>query len=405
MDANKTVRAAFERQVTVSSAVDNNTAGTLRYALTNAQDYDVIDVAPSVTSITLGSALPAISKRVTINGNGLTIGGNNAYRILLVNSTGIVSINRVHFTNGNSGNANGGAIYSSGSALMLHSCIFRNNKTSATYYGGAIFNIGTLAVSGCTFYGNTANTGGAIYHYGSIATLTGNIFFGNTATYGNAVYQSSGTVTSGGYNVSDMATGTSATTGSGFTFATGDVQTSSLPVSTVSFRVVEGSVADGRLPATLPAGYPSVDFYGAAIAAGGAAGAVQQVLTGYLLDVAALGSGTVAPSPTPDADGMYAANATVTLTATPGDAAVTLSYWTVDGLRVEPAGSTLQVVMNGNKAVRAVFERHVTVSSAADNNTAGTLRYALTNAQDYDAIDVAPSVTSITLGSALPIIT
>jgi hypothetical protein len=135
-----------------------------------------------------------------------------------------------------------------------------------------------LTVRGCTFYGNVAQRGGAIYRVTSgDVTLTGNLFIGNTAKSdadGHVVY---GTTTSGGYNVSDNAAGND-TAGNGSGYKTGTDDTFSIgssPVSPGSFKPFSESAAAGKLPDTLPEGYPELDFYGQTIPAGGAAGAVK----------------------------------------------------------------------------------------------------------------------------------
>jgi hypothetical protein len=93
-----------------------------------------------------------------------------------------------------------------------------------------------------------------------------------------------GTASSGGYNVSDMASGTGST-GSGWTFAAGDTQVTMLPIiSATSFKPITGSAGEAVriVPvSTLPAGFPATDFYGntrSSYVSGGntAAGAVAE---------------------------------------------------------------------------------------------------------------------------------
>jgi hypothetical protein len=117
-----------------------------------------------------------------------------------------------------------------------------------------------------------------VYVYSGTVTLTGNLFYGNTATNsGTVVYRYSGTVTSGGYNVVDVALGTSASQ-SGFAAATGDtifsaLSISGVPVSPTTFNPVSG--LRSVLPAPPPAGFPAVDFYGNTRTFPGAPGAVR----------------------------------------------------------------------------------------------------------------------------------
>ena len=75
----------------------------------------------------------------------------------------------------------------------------------ATTLGGAIFNLGTANVTNSTFSGNQGS-GGSIWNQGtnsSITTLTNSVFAG--ATSGECV-NASGSITNGGYNISDDAT-------------------------------------------------------------------------------------------------------------------------------------------------------------------------------------------------------
>jgi predicted outer membrane repeat protein len=284
------IQALFSRLVTVNSSTDGTgsatTPGTLRYALANAADGDIIAIDNSLTghTIALASGLPEITKDIVIEGNGITLSGASITpdyysNILRLGSTAEVTIRRVHFKDGKTTDY-GGAIYKSGNALVvLESCIFSGNQASS---GGAIYNTGQLIVRACTFYGNTAiSLAGAIYN--GTVTLTGNLFYGNgsTAPYGNVVYVSSGTVTSGGYNVSDYASGTNSPTGSGWTFVTGDTQVTTPTVDTTSFKPLSASLSTLQIVPTSLADYPATDFYGnarSAYAGGGftAAGAVAE---------------------------------------------------------------------------------------------------------------------------------
>jgi uncharacterized repeat protein (TIGR02543 family) len=247
-------------------------AGSLSQIISNAADGDTIRFAGSMAgkTITLASAID-ISKNITIEGNGVIISGNNADRILYINSGYIVNVSRVHFKNGynyysSSSSAYGGAIYNNSSILNLQSCIFSSNKVSSYYsnnYGGAISNSnGTLNVTGCTFYNNSAaDYGAAIYNSGGILYLTGNLFHSNTSGSHSVVYNGSGTVTSGGYNVSDKAGGSNS---SGFTFTTGDKQVTTVPINPTTFIPTSSGATDLNI---VPAGlsdFPKTDFYGTA---------------------------------------------------------------------------------------------------------------------------------------------
>jgi hypothetical protein len=200
--------------VSVTSSADSTAAattpGTLRYALTNAQDGDVISIASGLT-IQLTDALPQITKSITIEGNGLTLtraaswtSTGDTSQLLLINSnTAVVNISRVWFKDGRATDR-GAAIYIIYGTLTLESCIFSGNQTPDTYAsGGAICKTnGTLTVKGCTFYQNSARSGGAIMNFGGTLTLTGNLFYGNAPN--NSVVYSNQMAASGGHNVVDF---------------------------------------------------------------------------------------------------------------------------------------------------------------------------------------------------------
>ena len=73
----------------------------------------------------------------------------------------------------------GGAIYNIGN-VNLTNCNFTEN--SATNHGGAIYNDATVNLTGCTFTGNTAGiTGSAIYgHVYSTLNVSYSVFYNNT---------------------------------------------------------------------------------------------------------------------------------------------------------------------------------------------------------------------------------
>ncbi|AEF80151.1 beta strand repeat-containing protein [Leadbettera azotonutricia] len=400
------VRAVFYNEVT--SAADGSGTGTLRAALTNVSDGGTIRVTlPAGSVINLTSVLPSIAKSITIEGNGIILDGSgiaetgNYSQLLNTGSSAGVVIKRVHFRN-RTNSVYGAAIRNSGN-LTLQSCIFSGNKTTASNaYGGAVYhhNGGALTVQGCTFYNNTSGySGGAIYSSSGTLTFTGNIFYGNTASYGPIV--GGGTVTSGGFNMTDKPDGTESSQ-SGWNFTSGDTQVSSIPFGPVSFKLKTGIPA---VITTRPEDYPETDFYGDPIpASNAAAGAVQAVSTGYYLDYGVSGSGTVSVTAgSVNTDGFYDFGASVTLEATEGSK--TFLYWTLNGtqLPTQPTPKQYTLTISGDTVVRAVFGSEVT--NAADTGT-GTLRTALTNASDGDTIKVMlPTGNVINLATVLPQIT
>jgi len=403
---------------------DDSGAGSLRQAISDAQDGGMIIIDRNVATIALAASL-SINKSLIIEGNSATITRNASWitedttsQLLRFTTSVTVSISRVHFKDGKA-TSNGAAIFNNGGTVTLESCIFSGNQTSGgSSNGGAInsINSSSMGIKGCTFFGNTTGQyGGAIYINGNSSTLTlvGNLFYGNTARLSySAVYNNNGTVTSNGYNVVNVALGTGSTQ-SGFTAADNETDTGSiniLPVSPVSFRLLSDSPA-AEVITSLPADYPAFDFYGNNISASAAAGAVQSVAgTGYYLELSVNNSdrGSINVDPQPDVDGLV--SDTVTITATPAGV-YSFAYWLVDGVK-NNSPNPLSLDITAHTTVQAVFVRVIAVTLLTDNisgnGTEGDLRYAVNNAESGDIIrftEVTAGTSVVKLVRALPGIT
>ena len=378
----------------------NNTGeGSLRQAITDAPANSTIYIQEGLGTITLSSQL-SINKNLVIEGKGITLTQTGSSGLLSIGNGYTVNISRVWFKNGRT--SNGGAIYTSGSsvALTVESCIFSDNQASSS--GGAIYNSGTTTVKGCTFYGNTASTyGGAIYNSGTL-TLTGNLFYGNTSGSYPVVYPG-GTRTSGGYNVVDVALGTGSTQAAGFTAATRDTSIgtnfSNVPVSGKTFKLLSNTGNPIKIITSLPAGYPTTDFYGNTISNGAgmaaAAGAVQDnAAAGYYVEYSRNNdlAGDINFSPEdPNEDDLVSSGTTLAAAA---KGVYSFEYWLVNGVK----NDTVTITITGHTKAVAVFTRAVLVTNPADTNTPGTLRYALSNAQNGDVISInLPEPNTITL--------
>lgn len=79
----------------------------------------------------------------------------------------------------------GGAIRHRGSGggfIQIINCVFENNSTSQTTPGGAIRSVGGRSlIDRCTFTGNSAAAGGAIWYQSSQAVVVNSVFSGNEA--------------------------------------------------------------------------------------------------------------------------------------------------------------------------------------------------------------------------------
>jgi predicted outer membrane repeat protein len=290
VSAYKTVRAVFHK---LTNTLDSG-PGSLRETLAGVEVGDVIFL-PEGGTITLSTTpLPDITRSIVIEGNGATLTQNGftpgeASQLLrisynYIDPAPVVRISRLHFKGARvtDSAAKGGAIYNNRGILTLESCIFSDNQVGSTgaVQGGAIYNTGngsSLTVSGCTFYGNivtgsSSASGGAIYTNGGSLTLTGNIFQENTASRSSVIGGNTG-ITSKGYNVSDKATGTDNTTGSGWTFVTGDKTLADITFD-AGFRPSSASNGLPVFDAASLTGFPALYFDGTSRGASSAPGAM-----------------------------------------------------------------------------------------------------------------------------------
>jgi len=261
--------------------------GSLRHAISNVVSGSTILIESGVGTIQLKASL-TITKSLTIEGNGTTITLDPSFTTPpggLISPFGYdsdvtVTIKRVHFKD-IKGPGSAIAVIASSEFLTfvnLESCIFSGNQ-SDSLGGSIIVYSGYLNVKGCTFYGNSSGSGGAICGFTtSNITLTGNLFYRNGASTTGPVIDSSGTLTSYGYNVVDVPLGTGSSQ-SGWVAHSTDKTISflNIPISNENFKLISTNGARNVITSR-PAGYPTVDFYGDPIpATNAAAGAVQAV--------------------------------------------------------------------------------------------------------------------------------
>ncbi len=195
--------AASAATIIVNSVGDNTFAGdrqcTLREAVAN------VNVAADTTSgdcvagtgsgdairfnhISLGyfttitlttSAELAITKDVTISGPAdthLVIDGNNHSTRIFNLKAGTVVFSNLAIQNGGvvdqtDGDGGGGLAIAAEATITLNKCTFSGNFVPYGHKGGAIANMGTMAVTGCTLKDNSGSGGGAVFN-GGAATLT-----------------------------------------------------------------------------------------------------------------------------------------------------------------------------------------------------------------------------------------
>ncbi len=127
-----------------------------------------------------------INNQITINGNGFTLNGMNASRILYNNAEGLI-LKNIIFRDAyysDFSNSEGGAVFSTKS-FTVQNCTFINGHSDC---GGAICSYGDLTVSDSLFIDNSPfySSGGAICTYRNLTVLNSN-FYNNTADWGAAL--------------------------------------------------------------------------------------------------------------------------------------------------------------------------------------------------------------------------
>jgi hypothetical protein len=205
--------------------------GSLRYAIGSANKGDTIMfLLRAGSTITLASPISLLGTTLTIAGPGaskLTISGNHAHELFA--NTAILTISGVTLTAGNApfGGNPGGAIHNVGELTLANDVVGNNTSaaalkrrspafagfvhlhphcTTTTAEAGAIYNNGTLVITGTTFTGNVVPSdpvncivgqGGAIFNdtNGTLSS-TGDTYANNAAQAGGAILtQSVGQVT------------------------------------------------------------------------------------------------------------------------------------------------------------------------------------------------------------------
>jgi len=158
------------------------------------------DGALTVTNSTFTNNNSANSTGAILNDGTLTITnstftGNTSRFGDAIDSSGTLTITNSTFFN--NGGTRGGVIGNNGTAVVTNSTFFQN--TCGMGGGGAINNVGTLTVTSSTFSENSC-AGGVIGILNSgAASLKSTILAGSLAPALNC----SGTISDGGYNISD----------------------------------------------------------------------------------------------------------------------------------------------------------------------------------------------------------
>jgi CSLREA domain-containing protein len=168
---------------------------TLREALNAANILAGANTITFASNYTIGlsSGLPVLTGELTIDGSGhnITVSGNPAAGVFVVQSGAVVTMNRLNIINGHA--YYGGGVYNDGT-LAVNNSIISGNSAQAT--GGGIYNNGPLTISNSTISGNTATGGSGIINFSTLSinqsTLSGN----SASTQGGGIYNSNGSTLS-----------------------------------------------------------------------------------------------------------------------------------------------------------------------------------------------------------------
>lgn len=237
---------------TVTNLLDSGT-GSLRQAVIDTAPGGTVDFQAGLSGfINLASEI-TVNKPMTIAGpgpNAITLNGDNAVRILLVDDTlntpANVSVAGLRFLNGKDAVNFGGAIRNLEN-LTVSNCVFVDNVSAgggAIHVGGAAIG-GTLNVSNSVFSGNTATSAGGAIFVGGSATIANCTFEGNHSDASGGALQDNSVESSITITASSFTNNTAATQG-GAIFSSGTLNVPSNATQT-SFSTNTATTDGGAL--------------------------------------------------------------------------------------------------------------------------------------------------------------
>ena len=184
--------------VTVTSLTDDNTSGTLRWAMDIANtdpNINEINFGKGLTgTITLTSNLPNVSSNLTISGTGannIIISGDNQFKMFVVNTGFVLDISGFTLTSSASGPTSSGNIFHVSRSTINASDIVFTGITNSTPFVSRE-GTSTLNISNSTFSNNSATlfrsdhgstpntTSDTESDYTNRITVTGSTFSSNT---------------------------------------------------------------------------------------------------------------------------------------------------------------------------------------------------------------------------------
>ena len=172
------------------TTVNDDGDGSLRKAIADAADDDLIQFDPAIAgqTILLTSGELVVLKRISVTGpqdKGITISGADVSRVFHVDPAGSLTLTNATITRGYTTEL-GGGIKNEGTLVLDHSTLTGNRADLGT--GGAVTNEeGTLTISNSTISGNEATAGAGVYTFDGATTLVNTTVAGNVAANSSAV--------------------------------------------------------------------------------------------------------------------------------------------------------------------------------------------------------------------------
>ena len=193
------------------------TADDLKEALANSEEGDILYLKGNIelTGSTTSTYQFAISKSVTIEGNGYAIDGGGAFSLFQVTGGADLTLRNLTLRNAyrNVKDSSGAcAVVVTSGGVTMENCVLTGNKSVYSKYSGFIVYVASsqkLTMKNCTVMGNeNKNSNYAAFYIGrgTSGIIANTVFGGNTSTYSNKynfdVYFSSGgtNIVDGGYN-------------------------------------------------------------------------------------------------------------------------------------------------------------------------------------------------------------
>ncbi len=182
--------------LTVTSLLDDGSAGTLRAQVAAAAAGDTIDFAPELAgrSITLSQGQVVINKDLTVQGPGadqLTVRGSGA-RIFNVEGPGTLDVTLSGLTLADGNATGGGAVRNDNENLTIHNAVLSNNRAGGGAGGAVLSEGGSLIVEDSTLQNNSAGPAG-----GAIHAASGALAVRNSTVSGNAAAGDGGGIATG----------------------------------------------------------------------------------------------------------------------------------------------------------------------------------------------------------------